>query len=67
MLAYAIQPSIVSPSHYTGEPNHVSDTEQTKVLDSKTLNTSNHMNEEENTGDFGLKLDSNENIAHLEL
>jgi len=45
----------------------VSDTEQTKVLDLKTSYTSNQMNEEENTGDFGLKLDSNEKIAHLEL
>jgi hypothetical protein len=67
LLAYAIQPSIVNPSHYTGEPNHVSDTEQTKVLDKETVYTSNQMDDKENSGDFGLKLDSNENIAHLEL
>ena len=67
MLAYAIQPVIVSPSHYTGEPNHVSDTEESKVLDIETLNTSNQMDDKENSGYFGLKLDSNENIAHFEL
>jgi hypothetical protein len=61
LLAYAIQPSIVDPSHYTGEPNHVSDTEQSEVLDIETFNTSNQI------VDFGLKLDSNEHIAHLEL
>lgn len=29
----AIYPSIVMPTHYTGEPNHVSDTEQTTLID----------------------------------
>lgn len=29
----AIYPAIVEPSHYTGEPNHVSDTEETQILE----------------------------------
>ena len=33
LIAYAIQPSIVMPTHYFGEPNYVSDTEHTPVLD----------------------------------
>lgn len=33
LIAYAIQPSIVMPTHYFGEPGYISDTEQTPVLD----------------------------------
>ena len=33
LIAYAVQPSIVTPTHYFGEPNYISDTENTPVLD----------------------------------
>lgn len=31
--AFAIHPPIIFPTHYTGEPSHVSDTEHTQLLD----------------------------------
>jgi hypothetical protein len=33
VIAYAVHPPIISPTHYTGEPSHVSDTENTQVID----------------------------------
>lgn len=33
IIAYAIHPPIIFPTHYTGEPSHISDTENTQILD----------------------------------
>jgi collagen beta-1,O-galactosyltransferase len=32
LKAYAFQPAIITPTHYFGEPNYISDTENTTVL-----------------------------------
>lgn len=32
LIAYAIQPAIITPTHYFGEPNYISDTENTQIL-----------------------------------
>ena len=61
LQAFAIQPSIVSPTHYTGEPNHVSDTEQTKVLNEAFLKKS--VLDENN---FSLNFKDSKN-SHIEL
>ena len=60
---YAIQPSLVSPTHYTGEPNHVSDTEQTKVLNDVLLQVPPA---ETNTFGTGIEQSENNNV-HFEL
>lgn len=58
LQAFAIQPSIVYPSHFTGEPNHVSDTEQSKVIELETPNVFK---------DHDLKFDKDNTASHLEL
>jgi hypothetical protein len=35
LIAYAIQPNIIDPTHYYGESGYVSDTEKTTVLNTK--------------------------------
>ncbi len=35
MIAFAIQPSIVSPTHYFGQSGYISDTEKTQILNAK--------------------------------
>lgn len=32
VLALAVYPSLINPTHYTGEPSHVSDTEETPII-----------------------------------
>jgi hypothetical protein len=32
LKAYAFHPSIITPTHYFGEPNYISDTENTTIL-----------------------------------
>ncbi len=51
----------MSPTHYTGEPNHVSDTEQTKVLNEAFLKKS--VLDENN---FSLNIKGSKN-PHIEL
>ena len=38
LKAYAFQPAILTPTHYYGEPNYISDTENTTVLSKETQN-----------------------------
>ena len=38
LKAYAFFPTIVTPTHYFGEPNYVSDTENTKILETNEKN-----------------------------
>ena len=61
LIAYAIQPSLIFPTHYTGEPSHVSDTEHTKVIDTSLFEAklSEENSKQENLVDLGL--------AHVEL
>ncbi|CAF1264541.1 unnamed protein product [Rotaria magnacalcarata] len=40
LKAYAFHPSIVTPTHYFGEPNYVSDTENTQILEQNDGKTS---------------------------
>jgi hypothetical protein len=37
VIALAVHPPLVHPTHYTGEPSHVSDTEESKVIDVEKL------------------------------
>ena len=39
LKAYAFQPAILTPTHYFGEPNYISDTENTTILGQQTSNT----------------------------
>lgn len=38
--ALAVQPSLISPTHYTGDPSHVSDTEESAILEDIQLEAS---------------------------
>lgn len=38
LKAYAFQPAIITPTHYFGEPNYVSDTENTTILSNENAN-----------------------------
>jgi collagen beta-1,O-galactosyltransferase len=38
LKAYAFQPAILTPTHYFGEPNYISDTENTTILGREKLN-----------------------------
>jgi hypothetical protein len=52
LIALAVQPNLISPTHYFGEPNYVSDTEQTNLLreSSKNLNDKLNSNLQTNEG-----------------
>jgi len=39
LKAYAFQPAIITPTHYFGEPNYISDTENTTILGRENPNT----------------------------
>jgi len=38
LKAYAFQPAIITPTHYFGEPNYISDTENTTILGNESTN-----------------------------
>lgn len=52
IIAYAVHPPIIFPTHYTGEPSHISDTENTKLLDTAKFDgdvlTKNKINDNSN-------------------
>ena len=63
----AIHPSIVMPTHYTGEPNHVSDTEQTTLIDLDQFELKIQNDNQDESSDQQMKeeiIDENLSMKH---
>jgi hypothetical protein len=69
LKAYAIHPPIVNPTHYTGEPSHVSDTEHTKIINESSTQqeTDSPLDQDPKLMISSTEIDTNQIGQHNEL
>ncbi|GAA6101183.1 procollagen galactosyltransferase 2 isoform X1 [Tachysurus ichikawai] len=54
LIAFSVEPLLIYPTHYTGEPGYSSDTETSTIWDNESINTDwdrQNSNEKQNRGD----------------
>jgi hypothetical protein len=56
VITYAVQPSIITPTHFFGEPGYISDTENTTIVFDKNLFESGNDNNQESIIDHHIEL-----------